>query len=174
MVPLVPLLLEQFISDDAIDLSIVDDCLRARPACNRCIFGRTKRFLSSDWLQQHPLSLIAEANYPPVYDHDVVRICVDLKVQLFGKFLYLLMLCLQILYVCLYTSTALASPIPRQSYYDTSNYTCQQLCQILTSDPIQPLGKNLILRKALTIYHFLYFSFIKKHNYFKEHQEFCC
>ena len=90
MVPLVPVLLEQFVGEDGIDLSVVDDCLRARPAHNRCIFGRSKRFTTACWLKQHPLSLIAEANHAPVYDHDVVKMCVDLKFQLFGNFLYLL------------------------------------------------------------------------------------
>ena len=55
-VPLVPLLLEQFVSDDGIDLSVIDDCLYARPHKNRCIFGRGKHFSTADWLEQHPLS----------------------------------------------------------------------------------------------------------------------
>lgn len=148
MVPLVPLLLEQFIGEDAVDLSIVDDCLRACPAANRCIFGHSKRFSSSDWLKQHPLSLIAEANHAPVYDHDVVKMCVDLKFLLFGNFLYLLILCSQILFVVLYTGIALSSPTPGQSYYNTLNYTCRQLCLTLTSDPSDPLRGNFMLRKT--------------------------
>ncbi|CAF1190126.1 unnamed protein product, partial [Rotaria magnacalcarata] len=100
-IPLVPLLLKQFIGENVIDLSIIGDCLRARPAGNR--------------------SLIAEANCAPVYDHDVVKICVDLKFQLFGNFLYLLILYSQILFVALYTGITLASPTLPQSYYDTSN-----------------------------------------------------
>jgi len=147
MVPLVPLLLEQFVGEDGVDLSVVDDCLRARPAPNRCIFGRSKHFSSSDWLNQHPLSLIAKANHAPVYDHDVVKICVDLKFQLFGNFLYLLTLFAQILFVFLYTTVALASPTPPRSYYNTANYTCKQLCQLLITDPIDPLSGNGLLRK---------------------------
>jgi len=147
MIPLVPLLLEQFVGEDGIDLSIIDDCLRARPAANRCVFGRSKGFSTSNWLKQHPLSLIAAANYAPVYDHDVVKICVDLKFQLFGNFLYLLILSAQIIYVFLYTSVALASPTPTQSYYDTSNYTCKQLCHLLISDSRDPLPGNVVLRK---------------------------
>lgn len=54
--PLVPLMLEQFVNDHGIDLSIVDDCLYARPTKARCIFGRTKHFSTDHWLQQHPLS----------------------------------------------------------------------------------------------------------------------
>jgi len=151
MVPLVPLLLEQFVGEDGVDLSVVDDCLRARPAHSRCMFGHSKRFTSSDWLKQHPLSLIVEANHAPVYDHDVVKICVDLKFQLFGNFLYLLILCTEILFVFLYTGVALASPTPPRSYYDTSNYTCNQLCHILTSDAIDPLPGNFLLRKIFLL-----------------------
>ncbi|CAF2110504.1 unnamed protein product, partial [Rotaria magnacalcarata] len=94
-------MLTMFIGENVIDLSIIGDCLRARPAGNR--------------------SLIAEANCAPVYDHDVVKICVDLKFQLFGNFLYLLILYSQILFVALYTGITLASPTLPQSYYDTSN-----------------------------------------------------
>lgn len=57
-IPLVPLILEQFVNDHGIDLSIIDDCLYAKPTETRCIFGRTKYFSRSDWLQQHPLSRI--------------------------------------------------------------------------------------------------------------------
>jgi hypothetical protein len=56
LVPLVPLILEQFVSEHGLDLSIVDDCLYARPLKKRCIFGRTKHFSTDNWLQQHPLS----------------------------------------------------------------------------------------------------------------------
>jgi hypothetical protein len=60
-VPLVPLILEQFVSDRGIDLSIVDDCMYARPTKNRCLFGRTKHFSTNNWLQQHPLSKAGDA-----------------------------------------------------------------------------------------------------------------
>jgi len=149
MIPLVPVLLEQFVGEDGVDLSVIDDCLRARPSANRCIFGRSKRFSTSNWLKQHPLSLIAEANHAPVYDHDVVKICVDLKFQLFGNFLYLLILCAQIFFVCLYTGVAIASPTPPRSYYDSINITCKQLCESLTKDPIDPLPGNVLLRKNI-------------------------
>lgn len=151
MVPLVPLLLEQFVGEDGVDLSVVDDCLRARPAANRCIFGRSKRFSTSNWLKQHPLSLIAEANHAPVYDHDVVKMCVDLKFQLFGNFLYLLILCAQVFFVCLYTGVALGSPTPPRSYYDSLNLTCKQLCESLITDPFDPLPGNMLLRKSMSI-----------------------
>jgi hypothetical protein len=154
MIPLVPMLLEQFVGEDGIDLSVVDDCLRARPAAHRCIFGRSKRFSTSNWLKQHPLSLIAEANHAPVYDHDVVKMCVDLKFQLFGNFLYLLILCAQIFFVCLYTGVALASPTPPRSYYDAVNITCKQLCEKLTTDPNDPLPGNILLRKLEFFFNF--------------------
>ncbi|CAF3747295.1 unnamed protein product [Rotaria magnacalcarata] len=93
MIPWVPLLLEQFVGEDGVDLSVVDDCLRARLAAHR-------------------------SNHAPVYDQDIVKICVDLKFQLFGNFLYLLILFAQISFVCLYTGVALISPTPPHSYYD--------------------------------------------------------
>lgn len=55
-VSLVPLILEQFVNEHSIDLSIVDDCLYGRPMKNRCLFGRTKHFSTNHWLQEHPLS----------------------------------------------------------------------------------------------------------------------
>ncbi|CAF4874305.1 unnamed protein product, partial [Rotaria socialis] len=76
MIPLVPLLLEQCVGEDGVDLSVVDDCLRARPAAHRCMFVRSKRFSTSNWLKQHPLSLTPEVNHAPVYHHDIVKICV--------------------------------------------------------------------------------------------------
>ena len=147
MLPLVPLLLEQFVGEDGVDLSIIDDCLRARPAANRCIFGRSKRFSTTKWLKQHPLSLIAEANHAPVYDHDIVKMCVDLKFQLFGNFLYLLILCAQVFFVCLYTGTTLGSPIPPKSYYYWANVTCKQLCQSFEADTNEPLTNHVFLRE---------------------------
>lgn len=147
MVHLVPLLLEQFVGENGVDLSVIDDCLRDAPAGHRCIFGRSKRFSSANWLKQHPLSLIAEANHAPVYDHDVVRICVDLKFQLFGNFLYLLILFTQMFFVCLYTGVALISPTPPQSYFNLGNLTCLELCSQLHTDPVEPLPANRFLRK---------------------------
>jgi hypothetical protein len=55
-VPLVPLILEQFVNNNELDFSIIDDCLYARPGKTRCIFGRSKNFSARNWLQQHPLS----------------------------------------------------------------------------------------------------------------------
>ncbi|CAF2098333.1 unnamed protein product [Rotaria magnacalcarata] len=48
MIPWVPLLLEQFVGEDGVDLSVVDDCLRARLVAHRCMFGRSKRFSTSN------------------------------------------------------------------------------------------------------------------------------
>lgn len=134
MVPLVPLLLEQFISESGVDLSIVDDCLYSAPSDDRCLFGRGKRFTSSSWIKEHPLSLIAEANYAPVIDHYVVRLCVDLKFKLFGNFLYFLILLSQILFVGLFTGVALTSPTPPESYLTETNETCQQICSRLKDE----------------------------------------
>ena len=58
------------------------------------------------------LALIAKADSKDVYDHRLVRLCVDLKFNLFGNFLYLLILCCQSTYVALYTGIALGSPTP--------------------------------------------------------------
>ncbi|CAF0744146.1 unnamed protein product [Didymodactylos carnosus] len=149
MVPLVPVLLEQFVGEDGIDLSVIDDCLRARPSAHKCIFGRSKRFSSTNWLKQHPLSLIAEANHAPVYDHDVVKMCVDLKFQLFGNFLYFLILCAQIFFVTLYTSVALISPTPHKpgfTYYDMANTSCKQMCWNMRNDQTDPLQSNILLQ----------------------------
>ncbi|CAF4225458.1 unnamed protein product [Rotaria socialis] len=142
MIPLVPLLLEQCVGEDGVDLSVVDDCLRARPAAHRCMFVRSKRFSTSNWLKQHPLSLTPEVNHAPVYHHDIVKICVDLKFLLFGNFLYLLILLAQISFVCLHTGVALSSSTPPHSYYDVSDITCKQLCEKLIYDQKHSLKSN--------------------------------
>ncbi|CAF1307425.1 unnamed protein product [Rotaria sordida] len=148
-VPLVPLILEQFVSDHGIDLSIVDDCLYARPIKTRCIFGRTKHFSTDNWLQQHPLTLIAKADCKDVYDHRLVRLCVDLKFNLFGNFLYFIILCCQSTYVALYTGIALGSPTPADqgtNYYEMVNYSCFDLCITLANDPQRPATNHSALR----------------------------
>ncbi|CAF4464988.1 unnamed protein product [Rotaria socialis] len=142
MIPLVPLLLEQCVGEDGVDFSVVDDCLRARPAAHRCMFVRSKRISTSNWLKQHPLSLTAEVNHAPVYHHDIVKICVDLKFLLFGNFLYLLILLAQISFVCLHTGVALSSSTPPHSYYDVSDITCKQLCEKLIYDQKHSLKSN--------------------------------
>jgi len=55
-IPLVPLILEQFVDKNGIDLSVIDDSLYARPGKTRCIFGQAKHFSTANWLKQHPLS----------------------------------------------------------------------------------------------------------------------
>lgn len=55
-ISLVPLILEQFVDKNGIDLSIIDDSLYGRPGKTRCIFGQAKEFSTANWLQQHPLS----------------------------------------------------------------------------------------------------------------------
>ncbi|CAF1281745.1 unnamed protein product [Rotaria magnacalcarata] len=148
-VPLVPLILEQFVSDNGSDLSIVDDCLYARPTKARCIFGRTKHFSTGNWLQQHPLTLIAKADCKDVYDHHLVRLCVDLKFNLFGNFLYLIILCCQSTYVALYTGVTLGSPTPADqgtNYYRMTNYTCFDLCVTLANDVTNPATDHPAIR----------------------------
>ncbi|CAF4612227.1 unnamed protein product [Rotaria sp. Silwood1] len=148
-VSLVPLILEQFVSDHGTDLSIVDDCLYARPTKTRCIFGRTKHFSTDNWLQQHPLSLIAKADCKDVYDHRLVRLCVDLKFNLFGNFLYFIILCCQSTYVALYTGIALGSPTPAdqgKNYYQMVNHSCFDLCITLANDHTNPAPDHPALR----------------------------
>jgi len=93
--------------------------------------------------------LIAKADCKAVYDHRLVRLCVDLKFNLFGNFLYLLILCCQSTYVALYTGIALGSPTPAaqgKNYYAMVNYTCYDLCITLTNDPYKPARDNSPLR----------------------------
>ncbi len=93
--------------------------------------------------------MIANADYKAVYDHRLVRLCVDLKFNLFGNFLYLLILCCQLTYVALYTGIALGSPTPANqgtNYYEMVNYSCYDLCLTLVNDPYKPAGDNPALR----------------------------
>jgi hypothetical protein len=166
-VSLVPLMLEQFVSTHGVDLSIVDDCLYAHPSETRCLFGRTKHFSTNRWLQEHPLSkchvvdrvsripiahhsaLIAKADCKDVYDHRLVRLCVDLKFSLFGNFLYFLILCFQSMYVALYTGITLSSPTPAHqgsNYYQMVNYSCFDLCATLANDAQVPANDRAMLR----------------------------
>ena len=120
----------------------------------------------NDWSQEHPLSknrsidrrftftplvvaLIAKADYKDVYDHRLVRLCVDLKFNLFGNFLYLLILICQATYVALYTGIALSSPTPSNqgsSYYQMVNYSCFDLCIRVANDPFHPEPEHTRLR----------------------------
>ncbi len=93
--------------------------------------------------------MIAKADYKAVYDHRLVRLCVDLKFNLFGNFLYLLILCCQSTYVALYTGIALGSPTPADqgtNYYEMVNYSCYDLCLTLANDPFRPSGDRAALR----------------------------
>ena len=95
------------------------------------------------------LALIAKADCKAVYDHRLVRLCVDLKFKLFGNFLYLLILCCQSMYVALYTGIALGSPTPADqgtNYYQMVNYTCYDLCITLANDTETPAGDHSTLR----------------------------
>ncbi|CAF3890334.1 unnamed protein product [Adineta steineri] len=148
-ISLVPLLLEQFVDNNGIDLSIIDDCLYIQPEKTRCIFGRGLNFSTRDWLKQHPLTLIAKANSKIIYDHQLVRTCVELKFHLFGNFLYFLILGFQSLYVALYTGITLGSPTPTNqgtNYYQMANYSCNALCTTLINDPIHPARDQPAIR----------------------------
>lgn len=93
--------------------------------------------------------MIAKADCKDVYDHRLVRLCVDLKFNLFGNFLYLIILCCQSTYVALYTGIALGSPTPSAqgtNYYEMVNYSCFDLCTTLANDPVNPAGDNSSLR----------------------------
>ena len=95
------------------------------------------------------LALIAKADCKDVYDHRLVRLCVDLKFNLFGNFLYLFILCCQSMYVALYTGIALGSPTPTEqgsNYYRMVNYSCIDLCLTLANDPIHPAREYASLR----------------------------
>ena len=72
-----------------------------------------------------------------------------MKFNLFGNFLYLIILCCQSTYVALYTGIALGSPTPAAqgtNYYQMVNYSCFDLCTQLANDPIKPAGDNSPLR----------------------------
>ncbi|UJR20085.1 hypothetical protein I4U23_023217 [Adineta vaga] len=175
---LVPLLLEQFVDDNGIDLSVIDDCLYNRPKKSRCIFGRGKNFSTRDWLQQHPLALIAKANCKAIYDHQFVRMCVDLKFNLFGNFLYFFILGCQLFYVTLYTGVTLGSPTPANqgtNYYQTMNYSCHDLCIKLVNDSNNPAQNQpgmhtlrliLLIISCLGLIKEFYQMFTQREKYF--------
>jgi hypothetical protein len=100
-------------------------------------------FSSSD------LALIAKADCKSIYDHPMVRMCVDLKFNLFGNLLFLLIFCCQSIYVALYTGIALSSPTPANqgtNYYQMVNYSCIDLCLILANNPINPAQNQSSIR----------------------------
>lgn len=106
-------------------------------------------FFSSDFQ-----ALIAKADCKEVYDHRLVRLCVDLKFHLFGNILYFLILCFQSMYVALYTGIALGSPTPsnqQRTYYQMMNSTCFDLCVELANDFIQPAENQSSLRSLRLI-----------------------
>jgi len=149
LVPFVPNLLEQFLDGDGMDLSVIDDCLCSKPTSSHCVFGQTSsiynrnittnknhKFTTNQWIKEHPLSLISECDYPPIYDHPLVITIVDSKANLFGNILYLFILLFQALYVILYTGVTIATRTPKyygRSYVDFENDTCLQMCYVLTN-----------------------------------------
>lgn len=150
LIPLVPHLLNQFVDDEGLDLSVVDDCLCSQPIGSRCVFGqpssirssagvnqKEESFRSNQWIKEHPLHLIVECEYAPIYDHPLVIAAVDSKAELFGNLLYLFILIIQALYVALYTGVALTTRTPKfyhQSYVDFENVSCREMCHELTNN----------------------------------------
>lgn len=102
-----------------------------------------------NYLNRTFLALIAKADSKDVYDHHLVRLCVDMKFHLFGNFLYLLILIFQSIYVALYTTICLTSPTPAAqgtSYYETVNMSCFELCIVLSNDLDIPADDESLLR----------------------------
>ncbi|CAF1211792.1 unnamed protein product [Rotaria sordida] len=149
LVPFVPNLLEQFLDDDGIDLSVIDDCLCSKPISSQCIFGqygsiyntnnninKKYKFRKTNWVKEHPLNLISECDYAPLYDHPLVITTVDSKANLFGNILSLFIILFQTLYVALYTGVTIITRTPRYygySYIDFENDTCIYMCSVVTN-----------------------------------------
>jgi hypothetical protein len=149
LIPFIPNLLDQFLDNNGIDLSVIDDCLCSKPRSSRCIFGqnsskstnptnptKTDKFTTNQWTKEHPLNLIAECDYAPIYDHSLVITTVDSKAELFGNLLYLFILLIQAIYVALYTGVTIATRTPKYygyDYVDFENDTCIEMCNTLTN-----------------------------------------
>ncbi|CAF1349182.1 unnamed protein product [Adineta ricciae] len=137
---LIPSLLDHFvIENNGADLSIIDDCLFLCPFSNQCLFGHEKSSWSKQsWYNEHPLNQINQILIKSIYDHPIIRLCIDLKYSLFGNILYLIITFGQIFYVMLYTFILLFSPtrsIDQFNYYTLINDTCQQFCFKLINHP---------------------------------------
>jgi hypothetical protein len=125
------------------------------------------------------LALIAKADCKAIYDHQLVRMCVDLKFNLFGNFLYFIILCGQSIYVALYTGITLGSPTPANqntSYYQMTTYSCNDLCLTLANDPINPaqdrpsiraLRLILLIVSGLSILKEFHQVFTEREKYFR-------
>ena len=149
LIPFVPNLLNQFVDDDGMDLSVIDDCLCSKLRSSRCIFGqksrvervdREKSFSTTNWMKEHPLNLISQCEFAPIYDHPLVTTIVDSKADLFGNLLYLFSLLIQAMYVVLYTGVALVTRTPKfygQNYVEFENDSCFDMCQELTNGTAQ-------------------------------------
>jgi hypothetical protein len=149
LVGYVPNLLDQFVDDNGLDLSVMDDCLCSQPTASRCIFGHksfiyhrpsetstSPQFTANQWTREHPLHLLSECEYGSVYDHPLVIAAVDSKTELFGNLLYLFILLIQSLYVILYTGVTLVTRTPKfygHNYVDFENSTCVAMCHELTN-----------------------------------------
>lgn len=150
LVSYVPNLLDQFLDGDGMDLSVIDDSLCSTPKSSRCIFGQNSsiyhssqdqnkisKFTTNQWTKEHPLSLISDCDYAPIYDHPLVITTVDSKADLFGNLLYLFIFLFQILYVALYTGVTIVTRTPKyygSNYVEFENDTCIDMCSILTNN----------------------------------------
>jgi hypothetical protein len=183
LVPLVPLLLDQFvIEEDGADLAVIDDSLFNCPATNRCLYGHKQKLWSvENWLNEHPLSMIARISHNSIDDHSLVRLCVDLKYQLFGNILYFAIACGQIIYVTLYTGVVLASPTPSlqsTNYYALVNNSCNEICFKLSNYAENPLDSDnsmirifrtfLLILSSLTLLKEGFQIITQKDKYFKK------
>ena len=182
LVHLVPFLLDQFIIQDRADLAIIDDSLYNCPAKNRCLYGHREKIWSVDnWLNEHPLSMIARISYNEIDDHSLVRLCVDLKYQLFGNILYFVIACGQITYVTLYTCVILLSPTPSShstNYYALINNSCNELCFKLSNHGEKNLESDnsivrifrtfLLILSCLTLLKEAFQIITQKNKYFKK------
>jgi hypothetical protein len=149
LVPCVPNLLNQFLDNDGMDLSVIDDCLCSTPKPSRCVFGQNSsvqhrnsitnqnhKFTTNQWIKEHPLNLISDCDYAPIYDHPLVTTAVDSKADLFGNLLFIFILLIQVLYVALYTGVTILTRTPKYykyNYVDFENNTCIEMCDILTN-----------------------------------------
>ncbi len=183
LVYLVPFLLDQFIiQNDGADLSIIDDSLFNSPTKNKSLFRyKDKSWSKDNWLNQHPLSMIATISNNSIDDHALVRLCVDLKYQLFGNILYFVIVCGQIIHVTLYTSVVLASPTPSiqsKNYYSFINDSCNEICFKLSNQEKNSLASDnsilrifrtfLLILSCLTLFKEGFQIITQKNTYFKK------
>jgi hypothetical protein len=125
--------------------------------------------------------MIAKISNKSIDDHSLVRLCVDLKYQLFGNVLYFAIAFGQIVYVTLYTSVVLASPTPSiqsTNYYSLINNSCNEICFQLSNYKENSLGSDnsilrifrtfLLILSCLTLFKEGFQLLTQKNKYFKK------